>query len=272
MHKEKYDFSATSYKYIQMNHIHKAAAIFLIVVTAIIGLSFGIQTYKSKQKAADKKESALLQLKERYGEEFEIVKVISDTRFEAVCRPKEHPEVLFRVYMPETELSTENYRVQTITRKIQENCNAVLSEGNFDFYCEAVGTKIRYEASQKNQYPDYDHTDPFDNYKELSFNLYIYIPYKGEYDAGEMFEMLSRLTKTASYSDVVLSINFANRAEMKKIRNYYDNSVIMQGYSADVLSGASLYCRGGELNKTKDEYITEFCEQQERARNYYQAK
>lgn len=44
----------------------------------------------------------------------------------------------------------------------------------------------------------------------------------------------------------------------------------MKGYSGNVLNGAFLYCKDGKLNKTKDEYITEFCEQQERAYNFYQ--
>lgn len=234
------NYTSKTLPHIKDGGVHLAVTIILIAVM-LIGSAASLtgcgnyKTRREREKEIEEKSQLTLDLlKEKYNEDFEIIKPYYDGGFNAFCRPINNPRIIFDVYVPKDEISRDTYLHHAIARKYQEKCNDIFKSMDFDFYCAPIIFRINEKKEAESiKNVDYDSIDLINDITDSDFLVAIYIPVEYEYNTQTMYQSMLDVISLASINSGAIGFYFVDDEEMIKVKNYYENGLLVHLMSAN---------------------------------------
>lgn len=271
------NYTSKTLPHIKDDGVHLAVTIILIAVM-LIGSAASLtgcgnyKTRREREKEIEEKSQLTLDLlKEKYDEDFEIIKPYYDGGFNAFCRPINNPRIIFDVYVPKDEISRDTYLHHAIARKYQEKCNDIFKSMDFDFYCAPTIWRINENAEAESiKNVDYDSIDLINDITDSDFVIVIYIPAEHEYNAQTMYQSMLDVISLASVNSGLIQYTFVDDEEMTKIKSVYEKGLLTHLYSADTGGDAGAGITDfNTLNCDEEEFMERFEETQTKATDFY---
>lgn len=243
------------------------------VLTSLGGCGNTMSKREREKEIEEKSQLTLELLKEKYNEDFEIIKPYYDGGFNAFCRPINNPRIIFDVYVPKDEISRDTYLHHAIARKYQEKCNDIFRSMDFDFYCAPTIFHINEKKeSESIKNVDYDSIDLINDITDSDFLIVIYIPVEHEYNARAMYQGMLDVISLASVNSGAIQYTFVDEEEMTKIKNIYEKGLLTHLYSANTGGDAGFGITDfNTLNCDEEQFTEKFEKTQAKAKDFYKS-